>query len=60
MPRPRRSLIDQLLAVYREMDPQERPLAAAAIRGFDAAVATPKAKPAEQEQFEELGAVAAE
>ena len=42
MGRPRKSLIEQFLAVYREMPTDERERAKAALVGFDAAVAPRK------------------
>lgn len=52
--------MDRILTIYREMDPAERPLVAAALRGFDAAVAPIRATSSEQAQFEELGGRVAE
>lgn len=56
----KRELLDRLLDVYREMQPDERALAMAALRGFDAAV-KPRRVPVEvQEAFAELGERVAE
>lgn len=56
----KRENLDRLLDVYREMVPEERTLAMAALRGFDAAVRPPRVPALVQESFEELGARAAE
>lgn len=59
MARPKKPLLDEFLETYRSMDPDERPLALAALRGFDAALAPVKVKPLEQQAFAELGGRAA-
>lgn len=60
MSRPKRSLIDQALEIYRQMEAEERAGLVMALRGFDAAVKPAKLSVPVQRALEELGERAAE
>lgn len=60
MPTPRKTGIDKIVDIYRDMPAEERPFVLPTIRGIDRFLAAKPATPDEQATFEELGERAAE